>query len=99
MIDLAKIAGFDWDDGNSRKSTEKHNVIQSEAEQIFFNQPLVVAPDEAHSHSEHRFFVLGRTDAARLLFLVFTARKHLVRVISARGMSRSEKEAYKNHEE
>ena len=97
--DFSRHLGFDWDKENSDKIWRKHKVSPFECEQIFFNQPLVVAPDEAHSHSEHRFFVLGRTDAARLLFLVFTARKHLVRVISARDMSRSEKEAYKNHEE
>ncbi|HEV7412213.1 MAG TPA: BrnT family toxin, partial [Casimicrobiaceae bacterium] len=36
MIDLERIVGFDWDDGNARKS-EKHGVSQSEAEQIFFD--------------------------------------------------------------
>lgn len=96
---FSRYLGFDWDKENSEKIWRKHKVSPFECEQIFFNQPIVVAPDEAHSHSEPRFYVLGRTDAARLLFLVFTTRKHLVRVISARDMSRSEKEVYRNHEE
>ncbi len=66
---------------------------------FFFNQPLVVAPDESHSAAETRFFVLGRTDAHRLLFVVFTPRKNLVRIVSARDMSRAEREAYRSHEE
>ena len=41
MIDLEQIAGFDWDDGNSRKSADKHDVSQAEAESIFFNDPLL----------------------------------------------------------
>jgi uncharacterized protein len=32
MIDWARIEGFDWDDGNSRKSVDKHGVTQAEAE-------------------------------------------------------------------
>jgi PAS domain S-box-containing protein len=62
MIDFARIIGFDWDQGNSRKSTESHQVSQSEAEQIFFNQPLFVLIDERHSGTELRWHALGVTD-------------------------------------
>ncbi len=48
MIDLAKITSFDWDEGNARKSVDKHSVRQSEDEQIFFNRPLLVLTDEKH---------------------------------------------------
>ncbi len=97
--DFSRYLGFDWDGLNSEKIWRKHKVSPFECEQAFFNQPLVVAPDEGHSHAEPRFYVLGRTDAQRLLFLVFTTRKDRVRVISAREMSRAEKEVYKSHEE
>lgn len=97
--DFSRHLGFEWDKENSEKIWRKHKVSPFECEQIFFNQPVIVAPDETHSHSEPRFYVLGRTDAARLLFLVFTTRKHLVRVVSARDMSRAEREVYKTHEE
>ena len=98
-MDYSKCAGFDWDTGNFEKNRLKHGVSPFECEQIFFNQPLIVAPDEAHSQKETRLYALGQTDMARLLFVVFTVRKNLIRVISARDMSRSEKEAFKNHEE
>ena len=96
--DFSRHLGFEWDAQNSDKIWRKHKVSPFECEQIFFNQPLVVAPDEAHSHAEARIYALGRTDAERLLFLVFTARKSLVRVISARDMSRAEREVYRSHE-
>ncbi|MBI4370788.1 MAG: BrnT family toxin [Elusimicrobia bacterium] len=91
--------GFDWDRDNSEKIWSKHEVSPFECEQAFFNRPLVVAPDESHSVAEARFYVLGRTDAGRRLFLVFTARRNQVRVISARDMSRKEREIYESHEE
>lgn len=96
MIDPSEISGFDWDDGNSRKSSEKHCVIQSEAEQIFFNQPLLLLEDVAHSQEEARFHALGVTDDKRLLHVTFTLRAKgtLIRVISARDMHRKERNVY-----
>ncbi len=96
MLDLAHIEGFDWDEGNSRKSTDKHRVSQAEAEQVFFNEPLLVLEDVAHSVDEPRFHALGRTDEGRLLHITFTLRRErrLIRVISARDMHRKERQRY-----
>lgn len=90
----SEYVGFDWDSGNADKNWKKHNVTQQECEEIFFNQPLIVALDAKHSESEPRQFVLGQTNSGRKLFLVFTARKNKLRVISARDMSKKEREAY-----
>ncbi|WP_137157956.1 BrnT family toxin [Rhizobium sp. FKL33] len=96
MIDWSQIVGFDWDDGNARKSVAKHDVRQVEAEQIFFNDPLVIASDIGHSFYEVRFHALGQTDVGRLLHVTFTLRADntKLRVISARPMSRKERDAY-----
>lgn len=86
--------GFDWDEGNTRKNWVKHGVSIQEAEEIFFNQPLVVAEDEKHSQKEERHYALGKTDAGRHLFVVYALRKNLIRIISARNMSRKERKIY-----
>ncbi len=97
-MDLAQLIneckGFDWDEGNILKKWEKHGVSASECEQIFFNFPLIAPPDKNHSVRETRFYVLGHTDARRYLFVVFTIRKDLIRVISARDMNRKERRIY-----
>ena len=92
MIDLEQIAGFDWDDGNSRKSADKHDLSQAEAESIFFNDPLIVVEDARHSETEQRLHALGKTVQNRMLHITFTLRQKgtLIRVISART-ERSEK--------
>ncbi|MBL6931654.1 MAG: BrnT family toxin, partial [Rhodospirillales bacterium] len=54
MINFNLIVGFQWDQGNARKSTEKHGVSQSEAEQVFFNEPLLIVSDIKHSQPEPR---------------------------------------------
>jgi uncharacterized DUF497 family protein len=96
MIDLDRITGFDWDGGNSRKSADKHDVSQAEAEGVFFNDPLIVVEDSKHSETEPRFNALGKTAQSRLLHITFTLRQDgtLIRVISARDMHRKEKKAH-----
>jgi uncharacterized DUF497 family protein len=93
---LTQITGFEWDDGNSRKSADKHDVSQAEAESIFFNDPLIVVVDLKHSETERRFHALGRTAQDRLLHITFTLRQNgtMVRVISARDMHRKERKIY-----
>lgn len=96
MMDWARIKGFDWDAGNARKSTDKHGVSMAEAEQIFFNQPLLLLADTRHSRHESRFHALGITDEGRRLHTTFTLRAAgtLIRVISARDMHRKERDVY-----
>lgn len=95
MIDLNKISGFDWDEGDSRKN-DKHGVSMAEAEQVFFNAPLLMLEDAVHSRVEPRLHALGRTDEGRRLHITFTVRKagSLIRVISARDMHRKERAVY-----
>ena len=96
MIDWTQVTGFNWDEGNARKSVEKHDVSQSEAEQIFFNQPLLLLEDSKHSQKESRYHALGITDDKRFLHITFTLRESgtLIRVISARNMNRKERKVY-----
>ena len=96
MTDFHAIDGFDWDEGNARKSNHKHGVTQIEAEQVFFNAPVVLAPDLRHSQIESRFHLLGKTNADRMLHITFTLRfgGRKIRVISARGMHRKELRIY-----
>ena len=95
MIDFSAITGFNWDDGNARKN-EKHGVSMAEAEQVFFNAPLLLVEDTSHSQAECRLHALGKTDDGRTLHITFTLRQSgsLIRVISARDMHRKERALY-----
>ncbi len=93
---LYQCIGFEWDEGNFDKNWLKHKVRLTECEQIFFNHPLVIKDDIKHSETEKRFYALGKTDLKRTLFIAFTVRSNFIRVISARDMSRKEREVYNN---
>ena len=97
MINFDAISGFDWDDGNRRKN-DKHGVSMSEAEQVFFNAPLLLLEDANHSQLEPRLHALGKTDLRRLLHITLTLRGDttLIRVISARDMHRKERAIYEH---
>lgn len=94
MHELSDSTGFQWDEGNAEKNWEKHRVARLECEQPFFNKLFLVHEDEQHSNKESRYFALGHTNQGRYLFIVFTPRDDLIRVISARPMNRTERRHY-----
>lgn len=94
IVSIPEFEGFEWDAANAQKNRQNHCVSPSEAEQVFFNKPLLAVEDVRHSQEEQRYFVLGQTDRGRMLFIAFTIRQGAVRVVSARDMSRKEKKVY-----
>jgi uncharacterized DUF497 family protein len=96
MVNFEHVVGFERDHGNARKSQEKHSVSQAEAEQIFLSEPLIVTDDLARNEREPRYHALGRTDGARSLHVTFTLGSNgtRIRIISARDMSRKERQRY-----
>jgi uncharacterized DUF497 family protein len=98
MNPLTECVGFDWDAANSGKNRTTHRVSDWECEEVFFNRPFVVRGDPEHSQGESRFYALGQTERSRGLFVVFTIRGKLLRVISARDLTRKERRIYQTHE-
>lgn len=82
--------------GNAEKNWKRDGVAPTEAEQVFFNTPLVLGDDPVHSGTERRCYALGQTDNGRALFVAFTLRGRQLRVVSARDMSRKERRAYRS---
>ena len=96
LTTVPDFEGLDWTGGNAEKNWDGHQVSPLEAEQVFFNSPLLAGGDEAHSQHERRFFALGQTDAGRELFIAFMICGRKLRVISARDMSRRERKGYRS---
>ncbi|MBV8631257.1 MAG: BrnT family toxin [Silvibacterium sp.] len=93
-----RCVGFDWDEWNITKNWVRHRVTPEEAEDIFFHEPRLLLADIGHSRTERRYQVIGETRDGRRLVVVFTVRKNLIRVISARDLNRREHEAYRRDE-
>ena len=96
MNQFSSIAGFQWDEGNSQKSAQKHDVHPTEAEEIFFNTPLIMSNDDKHSRDEKRYLALGITNKKRFLTVIFTLRESntLIRIIFSRDQHQKERIVY-----
>ena len=93
MKTIENIAGFQWDEGNIDKN-KKHNVENVECEETFFDSNKVILKDVLHSQNEERFILLGKTKKGRLLYIVFTVRVKIIRIISARNINKKELHLY-----
>ena len=91
---LSKPISFEWDKGNRGKNEQKHQVSDEECEQVFFDPGKKIYPDPLHSGEEKRYILIGQTKRTRVLFIVFTLRRHKVRIISARDLNRREQKLY-----
>ena len=88
------IKGFIWDKGNIDKNLIKHDVSNSECEEAFFDDHKLIFNDIIHSKKEKRYIILARTKNERLLFMVYIIRNQMVRIISARDVSKRERRLY-----
>jgi uncharacterized DUF497 family protein len=97
---MRKIAfsGFAWDKANLSKC-QKHGVSIDEVEHVLAHAATLIVPDLKNSRAEPRFLAIGRTEAGRYAFVVFTPRGTLasgilLRPISARYMHKKEIKKY-----
>ncbi|MBI2443336.1 MAG: BrnT family toxin [Candidatus Levybacteria bacterium] len=87
---------FEWDTGNKEKNVKKHNVQNTETEEVFVNDPVIL-PDRTHSQKEERYFAFGVTNKGRKLIVSFTLRgeqQERIRPIMSRDQSKKERAYY-----
>jgi len=85
---------FDRDPGNRSKNWTRHRVTIRECEEVFFCGALPIGAQVDPPANESRYAVVGATSAGRPLFVVFALRQGRIRVVSARPITRQEKEDY-----
>jgi uncharacterized DUF497 family protein len=87
---------FEWDKLKADSNLKKHGVSFQEATSVFADILSITIPDPDHSSSEARFLDLGLSHRNRLLVVSYTERGEVIRIISARRASRSERNVYEN---
>jgi uncharacterized DUF497 family protein len=85
-----------WDPRKARENLRKHGVSFEEAVTAFSDDEALLLDDPDHSTEEERFVLLGLSGALRLLTVVHCYRvdDEVIRVISARRATRSERVQY-----
>ena len=87
---------FKWDDAKAAANLAKHKVSFETARRAFKDPFAVEREDNREHYDEPRFTILGMVDG-RLLFVAYTLRDEIIRIISARGTEPYEQRIY--HEE
>jgi uncharacterized protein len=93
-MNVLKVEGFDWDEGNIEKNLVKHSVTCQEAEEIFFDSNSLDYDDKKHSLVEERLIKIGSSFSGRILVAYYTVRRNKIRIISVRGVNKKEKDLY-----
>ncbi len=85
---------FEWDEIKERSNRKKHGVSFLEASEVFADEHSSCAPDPDHSYDEERYLLFGVSLKGNYLVVSFTERAETIRIISARPMTRQERNAY-----
>jgi uncharacterized DUF497 family protein len=85
---------YEWDSNKAVANLSKHGVSFEEAKTVFDDPLYVDFYDPDHSYSEYRFILLGESIQGRLLFVSYTERNNVIRIISTREATQSERKAY-----
>ena len=93
----ARYAIFEWDDAKDATNFAKHGIHFKTAAKVFFDPNKMIREDEEHLE-EDRYNVLGKV--GKILFVVCAFKEeNVVRLISARLATKSEKERYEQGED
>jgi uncharacterized DUF497 family protein len=88
---------FEWDRSKAAANIRKHGVSFEEAKTVFDNPMAVIFDDEMHSLEEQREVIIGHSRKNQLLLVSFTERFNIIRIISARSVTRREREDYEQN--
>lgn len=85
---------FEWSNNKASSNLSKHKVSFEEAKTVFDDPLYIDFYDPDHSEDEERYLIVGESNQKRLLIVSYTERGNSIRIISAREVTRAEREAY-----
>jgi len=85
---------FEWDPDKAAKNLRKHKVTFAEATTVFGDFLGTTVSDPDHSSDEDRYITVGLSNRGRALLVAHTERGEVIRIISARELTRNERKAY-----
>ena len=85
---------FEWDKNKASLNLSKHGVSFEEAKTVFEDPLYVDFYDPDHSEEEERYLIVGESNQGRLLIVSYTERGNIIRLISARETTQTERAIY-----
>ena len=84
---------FEWNDAKAADNFAKHGVDFETAIRAFDDVFAIERLDDREHYGEDRYSILGMVDG-RLLYVAYTVREGVIRIISARGAEPYERRQY-----
>lgn len=88
---------YEWDPNKAKSNFKKHGVKFSDVVGVFEDENAITIDDE--HESEERFVTIGKDFLSRILVVIYTFRKLVIRIISARKATAREKKMYEEQNE
>ena len=85
---------FEWDQKKAKSNLKKHGISFQEAAMVFGDALSITFDDPDHSINEHRLLTFGLSKTGKLLIVSHTVRDESMRIISARLMTKQERQIY-----
>lgn len=89
---------FEWHEWKAKENLRKHNVSFDQAKSVFSDPFMLTFPDRRHSENEERFINIGRSSRGDVLIVIHAERKNVIRIISSRKATVSERRMYEEGE-
>lgn len=83
---------FQWDSDKATLNWQKHKVNFEDAALVFADENRIERYDNAHSDDEDRYITIGKVE--NILFVIYTERGEIIRLISARLATARERRDY-----
>lgn len=88
---------FEWDAAKADANLGKHRVSFDEAGSVFLDPLAISGPDPDHSVGESRYITFGMSSLGRVLAVSHSYRPGIIRIISARRVTRAERKLYEEN--
>ncbi|MDR3568935.1 MAG: BrnT family toxin [Syntrophobacteraceae bacterium] len=85
---------FEWDLKKAVKNKQKHGISFEEASTVFSDPLAITFADPDHFFGEDRYLTFGLSRLERLLVVAHTSHGDRTRIISARPLTREERNIY-----
>ena len=85
---------FEWNKNKAEINLKKHDVSFQEAATVFGDKLALTFNDPDHSIDEHRLLTFGLTRTGKYVVVSHTELDTMIRIISARQMTKQEKKIY-----
>ena len=85
---------FEWHGAKAEANLQAHGVSFDLAKTVFKDPFAIERLDDREDYGEARFVLIGMAEGNVVLFVAYTGREDLIRIISARRATQNEQDDY-----